>query len=402
MGKSYEEFLATKSSRNANKKKKEVKHPPKFTPGVSYSEETKSGEIVSSPQKNNSVDWKEQLESYFGKDASKYSVVPGTAEIRFWDSNIGNGNIERLYYFKAKIVSDKLFMPDDDFKLLLKEAKRKKPLDKPKKVKGKTLVIALSDWQIGKKGTEKTVEQFTSAIPKIKEHIKYLKKIEQIDQVLFAGLGDIVEGCTGFYDMQEFEVELDFRQQQKVARRMAYMAIKEIAPMFEKSIVCFIAGNHGQPRKNGKAFTSFGDNRDVQLAEELQEIFSEAPAFKDRIDFIIPDNELSQTFDISDVTITLAHGHQMYGGGNAQAKAKTWLANQSLARNEIADADILLMGHYHFFSSYETSDRLIIQAPTLDQGSEWFENTKGDRSNPGILTFLVGGKEKWNNINVIR
>jgi len=60
------------------------------------------------------------------------------------------------------------------------------------------------------------------------------------------------------------------------------------------------------------------------------------------------------------------------------------------------------MGHYHFFSSYETSDRLIIQAPTLDQGSEWFENTKGDRSNPGILTFVVGGQEKWNNINVIR
>ena len=169
---SYEDFLAIKSSKKANQKKKEVKHQPKFTPGISYSEETKSGEIVYSPQKNNSVDWKQQLESYFGKDADKYSVVPGTAEIRFWDSNVGNGNIERLYYFKAKIVSDKLFMPDDDFKVLLKQASRKKPLEKPKEVKGKTLVIALSDWQIGKKGTSKTVEQFTKAVPKIKQHIK--------------------------------------------------------------------------------------------------------------------------------------------------------------------------------------------------------------------------------------
>ena len=42
-----------------------------------FSEEKQSGEIVSSPQKSNNIDWNEQLESYFGKDAHKYQVVPG-------------------------------------------------------------------------------------------------------------------------------------------------------------------------------------------------------------------------------------------------------------------------------------------------------------------------------------
>jgi hypothetical protein len=92
----------------------------------------------------------------------------------------------------------------------------------------------------------------------------------------------------------------------------------------------------------------------------------------------------------------------MRGGSNAQAKAKKWLADQSLSRNAIADADILLMGHYHFFSAYETSSRLIVQAPTLDSGSQWFESTAGDASNPGILTMVIGGDNKWSNINVIR
>lgn len=397
-----EKFKKTYSYQKPKKFKEKIDHPPKFTPGVKYSEATKSGEIVSTPQKKNEIDWKEQLQSYFGKEAHKYSVVPGTAEIRFWDSNVGAGNIERLFYFKAKIVSSGNFIQDEDFKALIKEAKKKPKANKKIKEIDLTYCIALSDWQVGKKGTSDTVDRLNAAIPKIKDHIKTLQKKNNINQILFSGLGDIVEGCTGFYDMQEFEVELDYRQQQKVARRMLYKLIKELMPLFDSGIVAFIGGNHGESRKKGKAFTSFGDNRDVQLAEELQEIFSEAPAYKDILKFIIPENKLSLTFDVSNVTLTLVHGHQMRSGVNSQAKAKKWLADQSLSRNAIADADILLMGHYHYFSAYETSDRLIMQAPTLDNGSQWFESTSGDRSEPGILTFTIGGNTKWDNIKVIR
>ena len=92
----------------------------------------------------------------------------------------------------------------------------------------------------------------------------------------------------------------------------------------------------------------------------------------------------------------------MKSGVNAQAKAKKWLSDQSLSRNALADADVLLMGHFHFFSAYETSNRLIIQAPTLDSGSEWFENVYGDKSEPGILTLTLGGNNKWDNIKIIR
>jgi len=399
---SLEEFKKTYSYQKPKNIKQKIEHPPKFTPGVKYSEATKSGEIVSTPQKKNEIDWKEQLQSYFGKDAHKYSVVPGTAEIRFWDMNLGAGNVERLFYFKAKIVSSSNFIQDKDFKVLMKEAK-KKPAAKKNKINiQQTFCVALSDWQIGKKNTAATIDRFNNYIPKIKEQIKILQKTNNVNQILFSGLGDIVEGCSGFYDMQEFEVELDYRQQQKVARRMLYKLIKELMPLFDSGLVAFIGGNHGESRKKGKAFTTFGDNRDLQLAEELQEIFREAPAYKNNLKFIIPENKLSLTFTVSGVTISQVHGHQMRSGVNAQAKAKKWLADQSLSRNAIADADILLMGHYHFFSAYETSDRLIMQAPTLDSGSQWFESTSGDRSEPGILTFTIGGNNKWDNIKVIR
>ena len=399
---SLDKFAQTRSTKSTHKKDK-INHPKGFEPSVYYSEKTKSGEIVSKPQPSNNVDWQEQLESYFGVDAGNYRVVENTAEIRFWDVNAGMGQIERLYYFKAKIVSDEVYMPDEDFKKLLQLASKKKPLPKQKVTKNtKTFTIALADFQIGKGGTEESIERFMSYIPKIKKQVKELQKHETIDQVLFAGLGDLVEGCSGHYAMQEFQTELDDRQQQKVARRMIYTLIKEIMPLFKRGLVAFAGGNHGEKRQNGKAYTTFGDNKDVMLAEELQEIFKEAPAYKDILDFIIPENELSLTFEISGVVTTILHGHQMRSGINSQAKARKWLSDQAFSRSNIADSDILLHGHYHYFSAYESSDRLIVQAPTLDSGSEWFENTKGDKSRAGMLTLVIGGLEKWDYIKVIR
>jgi len=396
-------FAETVQDRNPRTSKKKVDHPKGFEPSVSYKNSTKSGEIVSSPQKKNSINWDEQLRSYFGKDSHKYKVLEDTAEIRFWDSNIGNGNIERLYYFKAKIISSDKHLPDEEVKKLIKLAGSKKPPQKKKVSKDSlTFVIALSDFQIGKEGTEDSIDRFITYIPKIKDQIKKLQKTETIDQVLFAGLGDLVESCSNHYSMQEFTTILDERSQQKVARRMIYTIIKEIMPMFSKGLVAFIGGNHGENRRSGRSYTTFADNKDVMLAEELQEIFQEAPAYKDRLLFMIPDNELSLTFEVSNTVISILHGHQMRGGVNSQAKSRKWVSDQAFSRNPIADSDIILHGHYHYFSAYESSDRLILQAPTLDSGSEWFENTKGDKSRSGMLTFVIGGEEKWDYIKVIR
>lgn len=78
-----EEFAKTVKDRDPRTSKKKIEHPKGFEPSASFSQQTKSGEIVSKPQKENKVDWKEQLESYFGADAKNYRVLEDTAEIRF-------------------------------------------------------------------------------------------------------------------------------------------------------------------------------------------------------------------------------------------------------------------------------------------------------------------------------
>jgi len=62
-------FAETVQDRDPRKSKKKVNHPKGFEPSASFNQATRSGEIVSQPQKSNDIDWKEQLESYFGKDA---------------------------------------------------------------------------------------------------------------------------------------------------------------------------------------------------------------------------------------------------------------------------------------------------------------------------------------------
>jgi hypothetical protein len=39
----------------------------------------------------------------------------------------------------------------------------------------------------------------------------------------------------------------------------------------------------------------------------------------------------------------------------------------------------------------DVGERLWIQAPTTDPGSEWFRDRAGMNSKPGLLTLVVGG-----------
>ena len=60
-----------------------------------------------------------------------------------------------------------------------------------------------------------------------------------------------------------------------------------------------VPGNHGENRKNGKAFTTFGDNFDVAIFDEVAEIFQENPAYK-HVKFVIPENDLWLTVEVQE------------------------------------------------------------------------------------------------------
>ena len=342
-----------------------------------------------------------------GFDPKEFEIIE-PFEVRTWTANMGAGETEQFYYYKAKIISkNPISSKDFDYKNLLKEIKAYK--GQPQKITGNSsFVVCLSDWQMGKRdgdGTQGIVKRIEQMIPDVTARIKDLKKngVDLANLYVF-GLGDIVEGCDGFYPMQEFSVEYDLRRQKMIARRLLIKAIKTWAPLFKNVVVACVPGNHGENRKNGKAFTSFGDNFDVSLFDEAQEILSENPAFK-KIKFIIPENELWITLDVSGTIIGLAHGHQFRTGGRySHQKAVAWLSGQAFGMTDVGDSDILISGHFHHLFVVNEGKRTLMQCPSVDGGSEWFENMTGKTSYSGTLTFsITPGKTQlpWDNLRVI-
>ena len=381
-------------------------HPKGWEPGI----DTSKNIIVSKPLpkaiKPEDHKWDIYL-AELGFDPKEFEIIE-PFEVRTWTANMGAGETEQFYYYKAKIISkNPTSSKDFDYKNLLKEIKAYK--GQPQKITGNSsFVVCLSDWQMGKRdgdGTQGIVKRIEQMIPDVTARIKDLKKngVDLANLYVF-GLGDIVEGCDGFYPMQEFSVEYDLRRQKMIARRLLIKAIKTWAPLFKNTVVACVPGNHGENRKNGKAFTTFGDNFDVSLFDEAQEILSENPAFK-KIKFIIPENELWITLDVSGTIIGLAHGHQFRTGGRySHQKAVAWLSGQAFGMTDVGDSDILISGHFHHLFVVNEGKRTLMQCPSLDGGSEWFENMTGKTSYSGTLTFsITPGKTQlpWDNLRVI-
>ena len=381
-------------------------HPKGWEPGI----DTSKNIIVSKPLpkaiKPEDHKWDIYL-AELGFDPKEFEIIE-PFEVRTWTANMGAGETEQFYYYKAKIISkNPISSKDFDYKNLLKEIKAYK--GQPQKITGNSsFVVCLSDWQMGKRdgdGTQGIVKRIEQMIPDVTARIKDLKKngVDLANLYVF-GLGDIVEGCDGFYPMQEFSVEYDLRRQKMIARRLLIKAIKTWAPLFKNVVVACVPGNHGENRKNGKAFTSFGDNFDVSLFDEAQEILSENPAYK-KIKFIIPENELWITLDISGTIVGLAHGHQFRTGGRySHQKAVAWLSGQAFGMTDVGDSDILISGHFHHLFVVNEGKRTLMQCPSVDGGSEWFENMTGKTSYSGTLTFsITPGKTQlpWDNLRVI-
>jgi len=94
-------------------------------------------------------------------------------------------------------------------------------------------------------------------------------------------------------------------------------------------------------------------------------------------------------------------GHQARrGGGVSAAKIKAWWKDQAYGMQKVADATILVTGHYHHLSVLTEGIRTHIQAPSLDGGSQWFTETAGVKSAPGLVTFTISGNG-WDDLRVL-
>lgn len=394
-------------------KRHKQEHPRGWEPGVQW-EPGKGGSLtVVSDTEPDSAIWLHLIEDW-ELDPNQVEVVPGTVQVRAWDSNMGEGKVQRFKYYRAtlKPKTNERGILQTDIDELINFIKKRKPV-KLLPVKGDTsYVVLLSDWQIGNGeagGTELITEQILAGLDRAVAWAKELRKLGLIgDTVVLAGLGDLAEGCLGWYPMQSYSVDRNIREQDRIVRHLIIKFIDAFVTAGFKVIAFGVAGNHGEQRDgDGKAYTTFDDNRDVQAFEIVAEIMAENPRYEN-VFFpqVLDVTNLCATLDISGVPCSFVHGHQFGPGGasNKIVAIEKWFNGQVMGRRPVADCEILFNGHFHHYLASEATGRQVFQSPASDAGSAWFTNRTGASSFPGVLTLVVGegaGFRGWNHLAIL-
>ena len=383
-----DDILAVQQDLSTPKRPKR-EHAEGWEPGVSW--DGQQGTITSTAMPaDNAPDW-DSILRIWGLDPEQFSVVEPVL-FNVWGDPQGTLNRQ----WKGKVVQRKA-AAGADFNALLAEVKRYKP-KRPAPAAGEVaLLVALSDFQMGKGeggGSAAIVERFLAGIGEVELRWRELVKAGRpLERLVVVGLGDLFESCAGHYAMQAFQADLDRREQTTVLRRMLVKALTQWASFAPRIVVAAVPGNHGENRQQGKAFTSFGDNDDVAVMEQVAEIMRANPAY-DHISFVFPKNELTLTLDVHGTIVGLAHGHQVKGS------AESWWGKQAFGLQPIGDADILLTGHYHHLVVKQSGARTHFQAPALDGGSQWFTEQAGVVAPAGLLTLTVG-PSGWDDLRVL-
>lgn len=376
------------------------KHPSGFEPGIHV--KPNGGELViRRDDATTPVDWTAVLRELVPEsmDPSDYEIDGDTVEVRAWDGNMGGGELKRFYYFKAKIRR-KGDNPDginlDD---ILSAARKAKPKLVTESANDRTYFIQITDLQAGQAdgdGVEGMVARALQIPSLVKADIESLKKAgKPVNSIFVPMTGDLVEGISGWYEMQTFSVTLDRREQTKLVRRLVSEILMDIASLGLPVHVAVVPGNHGENRQNGKAYTTLGDNDDVAVIEQIAEAFQLSGKF-DHVTFSFPaKNRLSLTVEVQGWVVGLTHGHLSRSGTSTSDKIKNWFKNMAAIKDPVGDSDILFVGHYHHLICMQLiGDLLMIMGGALCDASDWFSQSLGLVSDPCIAKGTITKNQK--------
>lgn len=371
-----------------------------WRPGIKW--EGSRGTVTTSPVAGEQQpDWADVL-AVFELDPDEYEIVE-PVKFNAWHGLTQDGQV-LMRQWKADVIRRRPHGIDIDD--LIRQVKRDKPLkSRPAQAEG-AFICMLTDWQLGKAdgdGTRGTVERIMAATEKVADRVRELRRLKRPLGTMFVlWTGDSVEGCLGHYESQTATVELDRRQQVKVARRLLRDALKRWSTMFDRVVVVAVAGNHGENRNaGGKAFTGLLDNDDLAIPEQVAEAFAENPDRYGHVEFVIPKDGMYVTVEAAGWVLGVTHGHVARESGTAEGKIRRWLEKQAAQRTPIGSSDVIATGHYHHYRAADWGATLWVQAPAMDGGSDWWRYRTGDVSSAGVLTWAMYPDERFADMAIL-
>lgn len=365
---------------------KTIKQPEDWRPRMDL-DSVRGGFVIGAPRPEREMVDATTVLAEFGLNPAEWAVT--SLRRGKWQKFDG----EWLESVRVNIVPANYMATDElDLEQLVDHIKKWRPGKGIKKSTGEgAFLIAPSDQQIGKKANGEGTGQSVDRILNLTE-----KAVHRFQQNLKAGinpgticlalLGDHVEGTTSQNGRLQGQAasDLGITEQTRVARRLLLAQVKAFAPLVDKLIVPVINGNHDEATR--QVVTDPADGWNVEIASAVQDICAENPELA-HVEFRYPSSgHQTLTIDVEGTMLGMFHGHQAN-----QNNTLRYLSQQAAGQTALGQADIWISGHFHNFKTMDIGERLWIQAPTTDPGSEWFRDRAGMNSKPGLLTLMIGG-----------
>lgn len=262
----------------------------------------------------------------------------------------------------------------------------------------KCLVVLWSDLQVGKVdhrgGTPDLIQRLQETLSSVLRQIAD----EKPEQVIVADLGDMIENFQNAASAQQsYTNDLSIMEQVDLSVSLTWTAICSIAAMVPTLTYASVGSNHCQFRSsNGKPIGKPTDDWGVFIGRQLARLAIESNTTNVRFLEPQPHHE-SLAIDVFDDgwhILGIVHGHQ----ARRPEQMATWWKAQAFGRQPIADASLLIHGHFHHLRVTEcgsvtrgddVASRFIVMAPTMDNGSGYYRLSTGEDSVPGLATLTL-------------
>lgn len=278
-----------------------------------------------------------------------------------------------------------------DLPLLFSEARKgiKKPKPQPQ---GKTLVVSLADFQLGKVDHRGGSKETTARILETYDRIEAQMKAGKYEQIILADVGDIVENFSNAAsEQQQYSNDLSLMDQVDLAITLIWEITKRASRYTEKVVYASVASNHCRFKQNKQNVGNPGnDDWGITIAKQIHRLAKETNL---PVTVLIPDpQDESLAYDVFGDgfhVLGIWHGHQC----GSPDKVGAWWKAQAFGHQPVSAATIALTGHWHHLRIQELAlganggSRYWIQSPTMDAGSNWYRLTSGEDSQPGMVVF---------------
>lgn len=256
---------------------------------------------------------------------------------------------------------------------------------------GKTYLVALGDMQFGKGlkegDTAAVISRTLDALDRAHAQMHWYAQRYQFNEIVIAFLGDHIEGFNSQGGATAWRTPLPLTDQIRITRRVMLYAMELFAPYGLPLKMVGVPGNHGEAVRFGKSLTTYDDSHDTEALIAVHDAAKLNPQSFGHVEFFVPQfDELSVALNLNGTNAVFTHGHQIKAGRHHE-----WVKGQAYNRSSVySTADLVMCGHYHHFLVIDSSDRRIVQIPTLESESQWFKHMDGAEATRGIVVGVVG------------